>query len=497
MTLRTRLILTVAGIAFLLVLPAVFAVKQLERVRDIAAEQAERVSRANLTLGRLQARLAELDRLKRSYIIMPEPELRTRMYESLTNARIHLSNLSGFGFAEVAQPANVWLDSLDAATRRVDALVEAGRAAEATAYFEQVKPIFAATDTTLNEVAAAIDRQSQIELREAQQISAAAMTSTLAALAICLTLATLLGLYTTRVLNQPILRLRRAMSDVAGGEFVVPKDLPYQRQDEIGDVARSFRSMAQQLAELDQMKAEFMSIATHELKTPINVIGGYAELMQERVYGELSDEQEEALVSIREQAQILGSLVNQLLDISRLEAGGLQLAIQTVRIAELLERTERSFAPLARKKGIEFTVRIEDTVPVTIIADSERLRDQMLGNLLSNAVKFTPAGGRIDVRAWGEPDGLHIEVADTGAGIAPDKLPFIFDKFYQIGEHARSQGAGLGLAIAREVVDAHGGTIGAVSEPSVGTRFHVVLPAAAPFGRDAAVRRPAAPAETA
>jgi signal transduction histidine kinase len=476
MTLRNRLILTIAGIALLLVLPALFAVKQLERVRDIAAVQAQRVSRANLALGRLQARLAELDRVQRSFIIAPDAVMRARMHESLANARQHLANLGTYGFGEVVSPAGPWLDSLELATQRVDALVTAGRATEATAYYEEVKPLFTEAEATLTEIAIAIDAQSQAELREAQQISAAAMTTTLLALAICLALAIGLGLYTTRILSLPILRLRRAMSAVAAGDFVVAPDLPYGRPDEIGDVSRSFRAMTQRLAELDQMKAEFMSIATHELKTPINVIGGYAELMQERVYGELSVQQEEALGSVREQAQILTSLVNQLLDISRLEAGGLSLEIHTVPVTELLARTERTFAPLAQKSGIAFEVRVEASVPDQIDIDVERLGDQVIGNLVSNALKFTPSGGRIEVRAWREAEQLKIEVADSGPGIPADKLPYVFDKFFQIGEQARSQGAGLGLAIAREVVEAHGGSITAESEPGHGTRFCITLP---------------------
>src|SRR5690606_37670137 len=118
-------------------------------------------------------------------------------------------------------------------------------------------------------------------------------------------------------------------------EFIVPANLPYERHDELGDLSRSFRSMTQQLADLDRMKADFMSVATHELKTPINVVSGYAELLQEGVYGNISDKQQQALTSIQEQSRILTQLVNQLLDISRLEAGGLRLEIGELSLFEL------------------------------------------------------------------------------------------------------------------------------------------------------------------
>jgi signal transduction histidine kinase len=485
MTLRNRLILTLTGISLLLVVPAVWAVHQLERVREIAATEGQRVSRANLSLGRLQTRLAEFDRLQRVYIVDGDAVSRTRMWDALANARVHLANLGNLGFGEEVRPAGEALDSLELATARVDTLVLRGEALTATAALDDVRPLFRQANAALDELAETIDARGRAQLREAQFISSQAMVTTLTALAVCLVLATALGLWTTRVLVEPIGRLRRSMAGVAGGDFVVPDDLPYGRSDEVGDLSRSFRSMAQRLAELDRMKAEFMSIATHELKTPINVIGGYAELMQERLYGELTEKQEEALVSIREQAHGMTALVNQLLDISRLEAGGLQLSLADVVVADLLQRTERAFAPLAQKQSIRFSVSLEPTVPQVIRADSDRVRDQLLGNLLSNALKFTPTGGTVSVRAWGEDDALQVEVADSGPGIPRDQLPFIFDKFFQVGAEARRQGAGLGLAIAREVADAHGGTLTAESELGHGTRFCFTLPVSPEGGEGA------------
>src|SRR5690606_20026648 len=188
------------------------------------------------------------------------------------------------------------------------------------------------------------------------------------------------------------------------------------------------------------------------------------ELIQEGVYGEISEKQQVALTSIQEQSRILTQLVTQLLDISRLEAGGLKLEIGALRLPELFERVQRTFEVLADKQGIALSVELADGAPENIPADGDRLRDQVLGNLLGNALKFTPEGGRIDVRGWSEDSRFHIEVADTGTGMPAEQLPHVFDKYYQIGEQARSKGAGLGLAIAHEVVQAHGGTISVKSE---------------------------------
>jgi signal transduction histidine kinase len=377
---------------------------------------------------------------------------------------------------DLAEEAEQTLSQIEGATRNIVSLVESGRVQDATTYFERVKPLLARSDSSLEQIKQAIDQRSRQDMLTAQSISSRAATTTLAVLLVCLAAASALGIWTAASFTRPILQLRRTMGAVAEGDFNVPADLDYERADEIGDLSRSFSWMTQQLSRLDQMKAEFISIATHELKTPINVINGYTELLEEGIYGTPSAKQSEALQTIEEQTRVLTGLVNQLLDISRFEAGGLQLEMQEVVLNDLFVRIERSFGVLARKKNIDFTVDVQSTVPHAIQGDADRLADQVLGNLLSNALKFTPDGGNVQVRAWGEANQLRIQVADTGEGIPRDQLPYIFDKYYQVSQHARTKGAGLGLAIAREVVEAHGGTISVDSQPQRGTTFTITIP---------------------
>jgi signal transduction histidine kinase len=477
MTLRTRFILAIGGVALLLVVPALYAALQLSRLREIASDVSTRHGAAYLAMGRYQALLRDADRLARGYIAFADPDVAARRDAALTNAAMHLQRLEGAGYADVARRARAQTEQIGSELGRIDALVSGGRVEEATGQLAAVLPLFAAADMLVQEIATEIDRRSEADLAAAERISASALTGTLLALVACLFIAVLLGTWATHMLVNPINRLRSSMAAVAAGEFVVPPGLPYERTDELGDLARSFRGMTQQLSDLDQMKADFMSIATHELKTPINVVGGYAELIQDGVYGEVTPQQQEALIAIQEQARILTQLVNQLLDISRLEAGGLRLEIVDTVVADLFERVRRTFEVLAHQQQIELNVELEDSAPAMVPADADRLRDQVLGNLLGNALKFTPAGGSIRVRGWGDAEGLHIEVVDTGPGMPADQLPHVFDKYFQIGEQARSKGAGLGLTIAHDIVEEHGGTIGVVSEEGVGTTFHIVLPA--------------------
>ncbi|HEX6135631.1 MAG TPA: HAMP domain-containing sensor histidine kinase [Longimicrobiales bacterium] len=478
MTLRTRLILTIGGVALLLVLPAAYAAYHLRDLRQIATNVTHTHGAAYVALGGLLSELAELERLERVYVALPaEPGPVQPRDAALVNARGHVRNLSRAGYANLGAAVDSRLDRIQAEIRYIDGIIATGRTQDATDRLPVAISLFAATDTLLERIGREIDQRSADDLIQAGTISAAALTTTLLALLACAFIAILLGTWATHTLIQPIHRLRRAMAAVSAGEFIVPGNLPYDRHDELGDLSRSFRSMTQQLADLDRMKADFMSVATHELKTPINVVSGYAELLQEGVYGDMSEKQQVALTSIQEQSRILTQLVNQLLDISRLEAGGLKLEIGELSLAELFERVRRTFEVLANRQGIDLNVELDEEAPATIPADGDRLRDQVLGNLLGNALKFTPAGGRIDVRGWAQDGHFRIEVSDTGAGMPADQLPHVFDKYYQIGEQARSKGAGLGLAIAHDVVQAHGGTITVESEEGTGTTFRIDLPA--------------------
>jgi signal transduction histidine kinase len=229
-----------------------------------------------------------------------------------------------------------------------------------------------------------------------------------------------------------------------------------------------------------------VSVASHEIKTPLSVIRGYVSLLADGIYGDVNDSQKKTLEAVSDQVDRLTRLVHRLLDISRFEAGGGRLELRRINVRDFLEELTSGFRVLAFQNGIDFAVHVSDDTPVNIEGDADRL-NEVLGNILSNAFKFTERGGRIlaDVRRDGT--GMAIEVRDTGVGIPADKLPKIFEKFYQVDNAAqpRSVGSGLGLAIAREIVEAHGGTIGAESEVGKGTTFRVTLPERPPAPRAA------------
>jgi signal transduction histidine kinase len=267
------------------------------------------------------------------------------------------------------------------------------------------------------------------------------------------------------------------MKAVAEGDLSYKMDLSPTRGDEFGRLAASYQSMADQLAELNRLRAEFISVASHELKTPINVIIGYLELLQENIYGELTPKQREIMQTVVKQANTLTRLIKRLLDISRFEAKGGKLDPREMDLRRYFTNLEASFKVLAMQRDIAFDVRHAGDLPDKVFWDEDRI-NEVMGNFLSNAFKFTPRGGRVDLDVECVESEVRITVRDTGVGIAEEQLPHVFDKFFQADNQAKAaaKGSGLGLAIAREIVEAHGGKISVESKLNQGTAFMVTLP---------------------
>jgi signal transduction histidine kinase len=326
----------------------------------------------------------------------------------------------------------------------------------------------------------------------ATAISRAKRASVLAEL-LGLAVAAFIAIRLTRYISRPVEELERGMGAVADGDFEVKLPLASNRADEFGQLASSFERMTAQLAELDKLKAEFVSIASHELKTPINVVLGYLQLLEEGVYGPLSPEQKDIHETLESQVQALGRLVQQLLDISRFEAGGSKLEPRPFKLAPFLDEMEQGFQVLARQRGIRFIVTRREAVPEEVVWDRDRM-SEVLGNLLSNAFKFTGRGGEVELSVDSADDRVQMEVRDTGAGIAQDQLPHVFEKFYQADNQrsASAKGTGLGLAIAKNIVEAHRGSIHCESTAGVGTTFTITLPARVTGRRSSAQRMEAA-----
>ncbi|MCA1723531.1 MAG: response regulator [Thermomicrobia bacterium] len=233
----------------------------------------------------------------------------------------------------------------------------------------------------------------------------------------------------------------------------------------------------QDLERADQMKSEFLANMSHELRTPLNAIIGFSELLQEQFYGPLNTEQDEYLTNIRTAGEHLLGLINDILDLSKIEAGRMELDLEELDLPHILASSVTIVKEKAHTNGVHLSVDAGDTG--AIIADARKLK-QIIFNLLSNAVKFTPAGGTVTLTARTDGEMVAIAVADTGAGISTEDQQKLFREFTQVDGSLsrRHEGTGLGLALTKRLVELHGGTISVQSAPGEGSTFTVHLPLA-------------------
>jgi len=229
------------------------------------------------------------------------------------------------------------------------------------------------------------------------------------------------------------------------------------------------------LEEADELKDQFISILSHELRTPINAITGFGSILDDEVVGPLEPQQHEYVQKMLKGADTLLSLIDDLLDMSRLHAGRFSLQEAPFNLGVEARLVLETLQPLAEQKSLRLRSEIPSLPDLT--GDAGRIR-QVLVNLVNNAVKFTPAGGAIVVRACDEGDRLRCEVSDTGIGIAPEDLPKLFKPFSQVDMSSTRKvgGTGLGLSISKALVEAHGGAIGVESTPGKGSTFWFTLP---------------------
>ncbi len=275
----------------------------------------------------------------------------------------------------------------------------------------------------------------------------------------------ILGIMALRRLVTPVDDLLKAADRVGQGDYSVRVQEKGPR--EVRSLARAFNDMASRLHLTDAQRRELLADVTHELRTPLTVVQGNLEGMLDGVY----PADEANLRSLLEETNILSRLVEDLRTLALAESGALQLRKEATDLAMLVRDTAAAFQTQADSAGVSLTVETADDLP-WLDLDPGRVR-QVLANLLANALRYTPAGGTISVR-YRQADGqARLEVQDTGLGIPADELPHVFERFYKSTD---SGGMGLGLAIARHLVEAHGGTITADSTPGAGTIMRIALP---------------------
>jgi len=362
----------------------------------------------------------------------------------------------------------------------------AGRRVSANS-LARIQELVRTTQTALNELATrtnvqadALVAQNDRDFNDSRSLLLGVGTGSLV-------LALVLGLLLAWSVISPLRRTQGRLSAIAGGDF--GGHVEVANRDEIGQLAADVNKMNDELARLyrqlelaSEHKSQFLATMSHELRTPLNAIIGFSEVLHEQMFGKLNERQLAYVDDILGAGKHLLSLINDVLDLAKIEAGRMELDLSQVAVPEVLRAAVSIQGERATRGGIELSMSTEPD-EITITADERRVR-QVVFNLVSNAVKFTPPEGRVEISAHAENGQVEIAVADTGPGIAATDLEAIFAEFEQAAAGKQAEGTGLGLPLSRKLVELHGGRLGAESEVGKGSTFRFTIPVVGPIRQE-------------
>jgi signal transduction histidine kinase len=477
MSLRTRLLLSYALVIFVCV--ALMGAALLFLLRDAPVQK-------RLVTARLTLEAAAINRLLRTPLqnnVAPEQIIRRlQNVGDRTDSRIFLiDEQSGQILADTDNKlAGQNLFSLGAPLRLNNTL---------TGEFNE--------DNThwLYSTRQALDQRSTLEVVAAlpfettpafsDPIFRALLQPLLIALVLAFAVSIVLAILVTRSVVRPVQHVARAAQKITAGDY--DQSVPIEGSREFKELASDFNQMAQQVRGTQQIQRDFLANVSHELKTPLTSIQGFAQAIQDGAAGDSTSIRKSATI-IYDEATRMNRMVGELLDLARIETGQIVMRHESVQLDQLLQNVSERLALRAQQGGVALYADIAAGLPA-IAGDGDRLA-QVFSNLIDNALKHTPSGGKVTVAARllsgssavkrGKPlSGVEISVADTGVGIPPEDLTHIFERFYQVDKSrvkSRPGSLGLGLAIVKEIVTAHGGTIHAESIVGLGTKFVVWLP---------------------
>ncbi len=274
--------------------------------------------------------------------------------------------------------------------------------------------------------------------------------------------------------------LQKVVNAARGMPSAEVKPLEAAGPHEVQELTRAFNSMMARMQASQRSQREFVANVSHEMKTPLTSIQGFAQALLDGTANTKESQQKAAQV-IYSESERMHRMVLDLLDLAKLDAGTAEMQMAPVNVRALLNSIAEKFTPQSQRAGVSILCDLPETLP-PLIADGDRLA-QVFTNLTDNALKFTPPGGTVTLSAFVESDKLHISVKDTGAGIPEADIPHIFQRFYQADparKGGEAHGAGLGLAIAHEIIAAHGGRISVRSHKGAGTTMEVILPLTPP-----------------
>ena len=475
MRLGSKIFLTSALVIVVLAGVGVLSLLAVDRLVSVNQEIATRTVPALRLTASAREGIAPLMRLEARAVVLGDARYATAWAERAEHVAQDLERLAEYAQSEWEamhlRAASAAFEGYRRTVAEEQALLRRGDRARAVRMTDaDARSLAEQVQDSLDGLMAATHTRVLAAQAEAARLEARTWTAVMVALGAAVGLA-LLG---TAVIAQRMTRsldlLSSATAEVAAGAFREP--IAIQSRDEIGALARSFNSMASQLRQMEETKREFFATVSHELRSPLTSIRGAADLLRDGVPGPLTQKQERLMDIVAQSSERLLRLVNQILDMSRLRAGLVELDRKPLDFVWLLDRVVEELHPRAEEAGVTLARECLGW-DFAYHGDEERLH-QLVVNLGANAIRFTPRGGRVVVRLIDADAELELQVEDTGVGIPADALPHIFDAYRQA--HRERGGTGLGLAIVRGIVDAHGGRVTAESQEGKGSRFTVLLP---------------------
>jgi signal transduction histidine kinase len=368
-----------------------------------------------------------------------------------------------------------------AVVTQVIELIRAGRTAQGRdLQLAQAAPLADRLERLTNELVNKAEADMVASIDAAHNAYASSRSVVVAFSVGSIVLALGLGYVISWSLIGPVQQMNARMNAIASGDFTGRVQVP--NRDELGSLATNLNRMNDELGQLyralataSQHKSEFLANMSHELRTPLNAIIGFSEVLSERMFGELNEKQDEYLKDIHASGQHLLSLINDILDLSKIEAGRMELELTEFDLPMTIDNALMLIRERAGRRSIELHRGVDERLG-QVQADERKIR-QVLLNLLSNAIKFTPEGGRIDVGAKPVNGSVEVSVSDTGVGIAPEDQEAVFEEFKQVGTADKKvEGTGLGLALARKFIELHGGKIWVKSQVGTGSTFTFTIP---------------------
>jgi signal transduction histidine kinase len=475
MRLASKMFLTSALVVVVLAVVGVLSLRAVGRLASVNREITTRTVPALRLATSTREAMPLMVRLEARFLVLQDPRFMTawnergeRLQASLVRLRAYATSVEEVRLLDEATAA---FERYSGTVGQIQALIARGQRARALALSEGASRALAErVEATLDALTESMHADVLKAQAEVARLEARTWSGVLVSFGAAIGLALLGSGFVAYRLTQSLGTLSAATAAVAAGSF--DERIAADSKDEVGELARSFNTMARELRRMEETKEEFFASVSHELRSPLTSIREGAHLLRERVSGPLNDKQRRLVEIIAAGSDRLLGLVNQILEVSRLRAGVQPIQRMRLDLNKVVTRAVDELKPTADHSGVALECERQGE-DFWVAGDEDRLL-QIVVNLVSNAIRFTRRGGHVIVRLVSTGGELEIQVEDTGIGIPSGALPHVFEPYRQA--HADRGGTGLGLAIVRGVAQAHGGSVSVESQEGKGSRFTVLLP---------------------